>query len=117
VTQPEQLSRRSFMSGAGALIVCVAGSPQSASSQARPRSLAPNPDLDTWLRIERDGRVHVFTGKCELGQGIKTAVAQIVAEELDVQLGRLIVETVDTAHSPNEGGTVGSNSIPTAALH
>lgn len=76
-----------------------------------PPSLERNPDLDTWLRIDADGTVTVFTGKVELGQGIKTALARIAADELDVALARVRVHTADTAEGPNELLTVGSNSL------
>jgi len=74
-------------------------------------SLERNPRLDSWLRIHADGRVSVFTGKVELGQGIKTALAVIAAEELDVALDRVSVKTADTAEGPNELFTVGSASM------
>ena len=61
-------------------------------SEAQPRPLPPslqaNPHLDDWIRIEKDGTVTVRTGKVELGQGIRTAIALIAAEELDVALDR-----------------------------
>ncbi|HXX48569.1 MAG TPA: molybdopterin cofactor-binding domain-containing protein, partial [Myxococcota bacterium] len=76
-----------------------------------PPSLQRNPDLDTWLAIQSDGTVTVFTGKVELGQGIKTALARIAAEELDVAPARVRVRTADTASGPNELYTVGSNSL------
>jgi nicotinate dehydrogenase subunit B len=44
--------------------------------------------LDAWIRINADGTVMVFTGKVEIGQSIKTALAQVAAEELDVSLDR-----------------------------
>lgn len=74
-------------------------------------SLPQNPDLDTWIRINTDETITVFTGKVEIGQGIKTAVAQIAAEELDVTLERIRVVTADTDRSPNEGITAGSMSL------
>src|SRR5262249_45251002 len=74
-------------------------------------SLERNPDLDTWLRIDAAGTVTVFTGKVEFGQGIKTALARIAADELDVALARVRVHTADTAEGPNELFTVGSNSL------
>jgi CO/xanthine dehydrogenase Mo-binding subunit len=74
-------------------------------------SLERNPDLDTWLRVDAAGTVTVFTGKVELGQGIKTALARIAADELDVALARVRVHTADTAEGPNELLTVGSNSL------
>jgi nicotinate dehydrogenase subunit B len=74
-------------------------------------SLQGAPDLDTWIRINGDGTVTLFTGKVELGQGIKTAIARIGAEELDVAFDRVRVQTADTAHGLNELFTAGSQSI------
>jgi len=76
-----------------------------------PSSLWRNPELDSWIRINADGTVTIMTGKVELGQGIKTALAQIAAEELDVSLARMRVAKVDTLESPDEGLTVGSMSL------
>jgi CO/xanthine dehydrogenase Mo-binding subunit len=74
-------------------------------------SLQRNPDLDSWVRIDDGGTVTLFTGKVELGQGVRTAIARIGAEELDVSLARIRVQTADTAHGPNEMLTVGSGSM------
>ncbi len=74
-------------------------------------SLERNPDLDTWLEIDRDGTVTIRTGKAELGQGLCTAIARICAEELDLPLERVRVETADTARGPMEFMTVGSMSM------
>lgn len=76
-----------------------------------PGSLRQTPDLDAWIRINDDETVTVFTGKVELGQGIKTAIMQIAAEELDVAPARMRVITADTGQSPNEGVTAGSMSV------
>ena len=75
-----------------------------------PSSLQKTPDLDRWIRIGADETVTVFTGKVEIGQGIKTVIAQIAAEELDVAMHRMHVMLADTARSPDEGYTAGSTS-------
>ncbi len=77
-------------------------------------SLMHTPDLDSWVRINRDETVTIFTGKAELGQDIKTSVAMIGAEELDLSLDRIRVVTADTAQSPNEGTTASSLSLETS---
>ncbi len=74
-------------------------------------SLQETPDLDAWIRIDAAETITVFTGKAEIGQGIKTAVAQLAAEELDVALARIRVVMADTARTPNEGVTAGSMSV------
>ena len=79
-------------------------------------SFGNNPDLDSWLQFHRDGRITVSTGKVELGQKLTTALSVIVAEELDVDPGRITVLTADTDKSPNEGYTAGSNSLESSGI-
>ncbi|WP_156688488.1 xanthine dehydrogenase family protein molybdopterin-binding subunit [Mycobacterium sp. Marseille-P9652] len=74
-------------------------------------SLTANPLLSAWLRIDPDGIVEVRSGKVELGQGVLTALAQIAAEELDVDLSRIRMVPAATDLSPDEGFTAGSRSI------
>jgi CO/xanthine dehydrogenase Mo-binding subunit len=74
-------------------------------------SLQANPRLGQWLAIGADGSVTVRSGKVEIGQGIRTALAQIVAQALEVDLSRVRMLSADTAVSPNEGVTAGSLSI------
>jgi CO/xanthine dehydrogenase Mo-binding subunit len=76
-----------------------------------PGSLQRDPDLDSWIRIDERGAITVFTGKCELGQGIKTALIQVAAEELAVAPESIQLVTADTARTPNEGYTAGSHSM------
>src|SRR5215510_8614869 len=82
-----------------------------AAPRKLPGSLNANRRLDGWLRINRNGTVTVFPGKVEIGQGILTALSQIVAEELDVALERIRLAPTDTSYSPNEGTTSGSQSV------
>jgi CO/xanthine dehydrogenase Mo-binding subunit len=81
------------------------------SAPLLPPSLARNPRLGRWLRIRRDGIVEVHSGKVEIGQGIITALAQIVAEELGVDPSQVRMVPACTANSPDEGVTSGSLSI------
>jgi nicotinate dehydrogenase subunit B len=67
--------------------------------------------LDDWLAIEEDGTISAFSGKVELGTGVRTALAQIVAEELDVPFERVRLVMGDTARTPDEGYTAGSMTI------
>src|ERR1700730_15426591 len=76
-----------------------------------PPSLVANPRLGDWLRILPVGGVEVRSGKVELGQGVLTALAQIVAEELDVDVTRVRMIAAATGASPDEGYTAGSLSI------
>ncbi|BDG72951.1 molybdopterin cofactor-binding domain-containing protein [Roseomonas fluvialis] len=81
-----------------------------------PGSLANNPRLDRWLAFDAAGHVTVTPGKVELGQGILTALAQIVADELDVALTRVRVTAASTPGSPNEGVTSGSLSVQDSGM-
>jgi nicotinate dehydrogenase subunit B len=76
-----------------------------------PVSLAQNPVLSSWVKISPQGHVAVSPGKVEIGQGIVTALAQIAADELDVDIGRVRMVRASTAASPNEGVTSGSLSV------
>ena len=76
-----------------------------------PESLAANPILGDWVRIGADGVVAVRSGKVELGQGVLTALAQIAAEELDVDVARVQMIAAATDLSPNEGYTAGSMTM------
>jgi CO/xanthine dehydrogenase Mo-binding subunit len=78
---------------------------------ALPGSLRVNRRLSQWLRFHRDGYVEVSSGKVEIGQGILTALAQIVAEELDIPLDRVRMVAASTAASPDEAVTSGSLSV------
>jgi len=83
----------------------------SPSAPKLPVSLAANPVLSSWVRFSADGHVTVSPGKVEIGQGIVTALAQIAADELDVDIGRVQMVRATTAGSPNEGVTSGSLSV------
>ncbi|RXH08768.1 xanthine dehydrogenase family protein molybdopterin-binding subunit [Bradyrhizobium guangzhouense] len=76
-----------------------------------PVSLLANPKLSSWVRFIGEGRVAISPGKVEIGQGIVTALAQIAADELDVEITRIEMIRASTAASPNEGVTSGSLSI------
>ena len=111
------LTRRTLLHGAGALIVSFTLSPvlaqegsPPASGPKLPGSLSRTPYLDAWIRIDADGSATAFTGKAELGQGIKTALLQIAAEELEMPVNRVKIITADTVLTANEGYTAGSHS-------
>src|SRR5580698_5913230 len=76
-----------------------------------PPSLAANPKLSSWISFASDGQVIVSPGKVEIGQGIVTALAQIAADELDVDIARVRMVRASTFASPNEGVTSGSLSV------
>jgi nicotinate dehydrogenase subunit B len=106
------LTRREFGKAAGALVLGFTLAPPLSAAPAKlPGSLDRNRMLDAWLRIDADGSATIFAGKVELGQGILTALAQIAAEELDLPLARVALISGDTAQTPDEEYTSGSQSI------
>jgi nicotinate dehydrogenase subunit B len=124
-TQHLDLSRRAFLARGGALVVSFSLAPawaqqkpeaQNVGREPRkplplPGSLKDAPLLDAWIRIDADGAITVFTGKAELGQGIRTALIQCAAEELSVEPHAITLVTADTGRTPNEGYTAGSHSM------
>lgn len=122
---PLDLSRRTLLANGGALVLSFSLLPKSfaqepAKPAVLPGDLKKAPFLDSWIRIGADGRVTVFTGKCELGQGAKTALRQVAAEELSVKFEFVDLITSDTAQTADEGFTSGSQTMSdsgTAILH
>ena len=110
-----EMNRREFGASLAGIIIAFSMAPAvslaAETGRGMPAMLANNRRLDAWLRIDPVGTVTVYTGRVELGQGNLTALAQIVADELDVGLERVRMIPVDTMRSPNEGTTAGSNSI------
>jgi nicotinate dehydrogenase subunit B len=109
-----EISRRMFLKTTGALIVSFNLFPPvsfSAQSTVGPGIDADPTQLDSWLVIAPDGTVTVFAGKVDLGTGVETALAQIVAEELDVPFNRIHMIGLDTAKAINQGTTAGSRTI------
>jgi nicotinate dehydrogenase subunit B len=105
-------TRRSILQGTSALIVTFAvSSPALAAFPGVPdKSLAPD-QVDAFLAIAPDGKVTVYSGKVDLGTGVRTAFSQIVAEELDVPLAHITIIEGDTALTPDQGPSYGSLSI------
>lgn len=88
----------------------------SAPARKLPGSLDTNRRLERWLSINADGTVTLITGKVEIGQGILTALIQMTAEELDIDVSRIRLRAASTAFSPDEGITSGSRSIQESGL-
>ena len=105
-----QISRRDALLGSGALIVSfsLAGSLGNAQAGAKPLALT---EVDSFLAIDKAGNVTVYSGKVDLGTGVTTALRQIVAEELDVPIGRIELIEGDTLLTPDQGTTWGSLTI------
>ena len=76
-----------------------------------PALLQQNPRLDQWIGFPEAGKARISSGRVEIGQGVLTAMRQIAAEELGVDPARIVLQTGDTALTPNEGYTAGSQSI------
>ncbi|HEY4134324.1 MAG TPA: molybdopterin cofactor-binding domain-containing protein [Alphaproteobacteria bacterium] len=86
------------------------------SEKKLPGSLEDDARLDSWLSIDAGETVTLKTGKTEFGQGIKTAIAQIGADELDVSLARVRVQEADSALTADEGLTAGSESVQQSGI-
>jgi len=107
------LDRRGFLKvlGGGIVILFWAGVfPAQAARPGSPGQELPT-DFNAYLRIAPDGAVSCFTGKIEMGQGVITSLAQMLADELDLPLERVEMVMGDTDLCPWDGGTVGSRSI------
>ena len=110
ITADPNLSRREFLKHLGSGIVvffCIAD-PSVLEARSRRRDYPD--DFNAYLRIGADGRVTCFTGKVELGQGVITSLAQMLAEELDVTLESVDMVMGDTSRCPWDMGTFGSMS-------
>ena len=81
-----------------------------------PRSLKNAKKINAWLEVLEDGKVRVLSGKVELGQGIRIAIKQVAAEELDMDLKKVTVHLAETGVTPNEGYTAGSSSVVNSAM-
>jgi CO/xanthine dehydrogenase Mo-binding subunit len=112
------LDRRAFLKGgaslvfalgsAGGVTIFPAGRAAAQTVNAAARAIGPT-SLDTWLSLDATGAVTAFFGKMDMGQGVDTAIAQVVAEELDVDVARVTVVMGDTHRTPNQGGASGSS--------
>lgn len=105
MTGERGIDRRELLTAVGGgIVVLLVGGPSSLLGQRRPY---PS-DLNAYLRIGADGRVTVLTGKIEMGQGVMTSQAQMIAEELRVPLDAVDMVMGDTARCPWDMGTFGS---------
>jgi CO/xanthine dehydrogenase Mo-binding subunit len=114
---PGALDRRAFLQGAslvfamasaGGLTILPVRRAGAQTLTAAARAIGPT-SLDTWLALDASGAVTAFFGKMDMGQGVDTAIAQVVAEELDVDVARVSVVMGDTHRTPNQGGASGSS--------
>ena len=116
------LERRQFLQASGALVVGFALAPvapalaQQATRGAFPLRDVTDDAVDSFLAIAPDGQVTLYSGRVDLGTGLRAAYRQIVAEELDVPYERIVMIDGDTALTPDQGGTGGSTAIVTAGI-
>lgn len=120
------IDRGTFLARGGMLVVAFAwpdvvsaqqqqSAPGSGQREAQTQGTPQYPDVQSWLAIERDGTVTIFFGKAELGTGVKTAVAQLVSDDLDVPFSSVRVIAPDTSRTPNQGYTAGSQTLTAGA--
>jgi CO/xanthine dehydrogenase Mo-binding subunit len=121
--EPGTISRRGLLRAGGALIVISAAVPvalRSSVAEAAATGMPfPTPaltDLSTWLTVHANGSVTWRTGHVELGQGNRTALAQMVAEELDVAFDKVTLVMGDTNVTPDQGVTAASSTIARAGV-
>ncbi len=106
------VNRRSVLKMSGLLVVAFSFAPRFTIASASVVAKPVTPDLvDSYLAIGRDGRITVYSGKVDLGTGLRTALTQIVAEELDVPLSHVTLVQGDTLLTPDQGPSFGSLSI------
>jgi CO/xanthine dehydrogenase Mo-binding subunit len=115
---PASVARRDFLKTGGALVVTFSLSATSANAagEAAPAKTVAADQVDGFLALDAKGRVTVYSGKVDLGTGIRTAMAQIAAEELSVPLDRVTVIQGDTSLTPDQGITFGSLSIQNGGM-
>ena len=113
------IHRRELLKSGGALVVAFSLAPRAALAQtpaaAAAKTVAKD-EVDAWLSLGRNGRVTVFTGKVDLGTGLKTAYAQMAADELDVAIDKIDMVMGDTARTPDQWLTAASTGIPVGGM-
>ncbi|MDB5963939.1 MAG: Isoquinoline 1-oxidoreductase, partial [Polaromonas sp.] len=112
------LTRAAFHAAAGCLLVTREPPPPPAPVKGQPALVAGNPaeGVEILLAFWNDGSVTALNGHVDLGTGIRTALAQVVAEELDVSLDSIHMVLGDTTRAPNQGATIASTSIQIHAV-
>ena len=110
------IPRRDFLKGTGAVVVCfsLTGATRAFAQTDAEAAGMDAGSLDSWLAVAQNGTITVFSSKVDLGTGVETALAQIVAEELDVPFAKINMQVGDTARSIDQGITAGSRTIERA---
>src|SRR5688572_16017742 len=112
------IDRREFLKASGALVISASGFDALAQAPLKVPGIIPGgkpqllpEELDSWIAVMPDGGVSAFFGKMDMGRALDVAIAQIVADELDVNVERVNVYMGDTRSSCNQGGASGSTGI------
>ena len=111
-----ETTRREFLVGTGALIVSFSLARGVAAQTGAPAKPVALDQVDSFLAVAKNGTVTMYTGKVDIGTGIRVALPQMVAEELDVALDRITLIEGDTALTPDQGPTWGSLSVQVAGV-
>jgi nicotinate dehydrogenase subunit B len=109
------MDRREFLQSTGGLVVSFAAPATDVLAQAAGKPALVPGELDSWIAVLPNGNVQAFFGKMDMGQGLDVAVAQIVAEELDLGADKVEVVMGDTGTSCNQGGASGSTGVSNGA--
>jgi nicotinate dehydrogenase subunit B len=115
-TGMDALSRRAFLSATGALVVALAAPAEVGEAATPANGVATRPfvapgTLSSYISVDPDGTVVAYYGKIDGGQGLETAIAQMVADEIDVPWERVRVVMGDTARTVNMGGSTAGNGL------
>src|SRR5262252_3136202 len=94
----------------------MAQAPHGSLSVGKPTGPGAAGTFETFIKITANGSVTAYNGHVDLGTGIRTALGQIVAEELDVSFARVVVVLGDTTHTPDQGATIASETIQITAV-
>jgi nicotinate dehydrogenase subunit B len=112
-------TRGEFLASVGSLVFVIGATPVPITPtrpEVKPLVSATYPNVGSWLALEPDGGVTIFYGKVEQGTGIETAIAQLVADELDVAFENIHVVQGDTDRTPDQGYTAGSQSLSAGSV-
>ena len=110
------LDRRTFIKATGGLMVsfAIAHAQTSSAAEASIGRKISKSEVDGFIAIAKNGHVTLYVGKVDMGTGVRTALGQIAADELDIPMDRLTVICGDTKLTPDQGQTVGSQTIELA---